>query len=80
MRRLTESQYRQVIADVFGDDIVVGGRFDPVNRVDGLLACGSDLLDVPLSQFVGAKNRRILQVVLDDRHEVTCRVIFGNLS
>ena len=38
MRRLTESQYRQAVADVFGDDITVGGRFEPENRVEGLLA------------------------------------------
>ncbi|MBL8629702.1 MAG: DUF1595 domain-containing protein, partial [Rhodospirillaceae bacterium] len=41
MRRLTAEQYRQVIADVFGDDIVIGGRFDPINRINGLLAVGA---------------------------------------
>ena len=41
MRRLTEEQYRQIIADVFGRAVVVGGRFDPLNRANGLLAVGA---------------------------------------
>jgi hypothetical protein len=32
MKRLTEEQYRNAIADVFGDDIQVAGRMDPVVR------------------------------------------------
>ncbi len=41
VRRLTESQYRNIIADVFGSQIVVAGRFDPIVRTDGLLAVGA---------------------------------------
>ena len=41
MRRLSEAQYRNVIADVFGPGIEVGGRFDPLIRTDGLLALGA---------------------------------------
>ena len=41
VRRLTEDQYRNIIADVFGTAIVVGGRFDTPVRSDGLLAVGS---------------------------------------
>ncbi len=40
MRRLTEAQYRNVIADTFGPTITFGGRFDPLQRTDGLLALG----------------------------------------
>ena len=40
-RRLTESQYRNTIADVFGPQIVVAGRFDPLLRTDGLLTIGA---------------------------------------
>ena len=29
LRRLTQAQYKHVIADVFGPDIKIGGRFDP---------------------------------------------------
>src|SRR5262245_45223239 len=41
IRRLTEEQYRNVIADVFGDEIQVSGRFDRSERVDGLLENGT---------------------------------------
>jgi hypothetical protein len=42
MRRLSESQYRNTIADVFGPDIVVSGRFEPIVRPEhGLLAAGA---------------------------------------
>ncbi len=40
MRRLTESQYRQTIADIFGTNIKVSGTFEPEIRTDGLLALG----------------------------------------
>ncbi|MGB1876104.1 MAG: DUF1587 domain-containing protein, partial [Rhodospirillaceae bacterium] len=32
LRRLTEQQYRNTIRDVFGGNIVVAGRFDPLER------------------------------------------------
>ena len=41
LRRLTEDQYRRIIADVFGADVVIGGRFDPLVRTGGLLAVGA---------------------------------------
>ncbi len=41
IRRLTENQYRNIIADIFGGAIVVGGRFDTPVRTDGLLAVGA---------------------------------------
>ena len=41
MRRLTDRQYHNVIADLFGSDIEVGGRTDPLIRTDGLLAVGA---------------------------------------
>lgn len=41
LRRLTESQYRAMIADAFGPDIKVAGRFEPEMRVEGMLAAGS---------------------------------------
>ncbi len=40
MRRLTEAQYRQTIADVFGSDIKVVGRFEPDSRREGRLRQG----------------------------------------
>ena len=41
MRRLTQSQYKNVIADVFGPGIRVAGSMDPDFRKDGLLAIGA---------------------------------------
>jgi hypothetical protein len=42
MRRLSESQYRNTIADIFGPDIRVSGRFEPVVRpVHDLIASGA---------------------------------------
>jgi hypothetical protein len=41
MRRLTEAEYRRSIADVFGPDIKIKGRFEPEVRRDGLIAIGS---------------------------------------
>jgi hypothetical protein len=41
MRRLTEAQYRNTIADVFGGHIVVAGRFDPLIRTEGLVTLGA---------------------------------------
>ncbi len=41
MRRLTEAEYRRAIADVFGPDIKIQGRFEPAVRREGLIAIGS---------------------------------------
>lgn len=41
IRRLSEAQYRNIVGDVFGRGIVIAGRFDPVERIDGLLAVGA---------------------------------------
>ena len=41
MRRLTQEQYANVIADLFGEHIVVGGQFDPLLRTEGLIAIGA---------------------------------------
>ena len=41
MRRLTDRQYHNAVADLFGSDIEIGGRTDPLVRTDGLLAVGA---------------------------------------
>jgi hypothetical protein len=41
LRRITETQYRHTIADVFGPSIKINARFEPEKRVDRLLAIGS---------------------------------------
>lgn len=74
IRRLTEAQYRNVIADVFGDDIQVSGRFDRPERIDGLLETGTVAMGMTASayerydqlarsiaaQVVDARNRNVL--------------------
>jgi hypothetical protein len=41
MRRLTAAQYRNIVTDVFGEEIALGGRFEPDLRVNQLLAVGA---------------------------------------
>jgi hypothetical protein len=51
VRRVTETQYRHTIADVFGPEIKINARFEPEKRVEGLLAIGSGQLSVTSSGF-----------------------------
>ncbi|GFE80612.1 hypothetical protein GCM10011487_26120 [Steroidobacter agaridevorans] len=41
MRRLTESQYRATVADIFGPEIPVAARFERALREDGLISIGT---------------------------------------
>src|SRR3984885_5185880 len=50
-RRLTQEQYQTIIADVFGADIKIGGRFEPDIRKSGLLAVGAGEVSVTPSGF-----------------------------
>lgn len=70
LRRLTEAQYRASIADIFGDDIKVAGRFEPDLRVDGLLAAGTSAVSVTpggLEQYE-AIARSVAEQVVDPAH------------
>jgi hypothetical protein len=51
LRRITETQYRHTIADVFGPEIKVKGRFEPEKREDTLLAIGNSQLSLTSSGF-----------------------------
>ena len=51
LRLLTESEYRNSIADIFGPGIKVQGRFEPERRVGGLLAASTTILSVPAAGF-----------------------------
>ena len=53
LRRLTESQYRNSIADIFGAGIVVQGKFEPDRRVGGLLAASGTTLSITPAGFEG---------------------------
>lgn len=70
MRRLTEDQYRKIIGDVFGPDIVIGGRFAPLTRTDGLLALGASASIINSSSYELYDNlaRAIAAQVVDDAH------------
>ncbi len=50
-RRLTETQYRNIIADIFGSKITVGGHFDPMVRTNGLLQVGARTAPVTPAGF-----------------------------
>jgi hypothetical protein len=74
MRRLTEAEYRHAIADVFGPEIKVGGRFDPIVRPDHELvatgAADSTLSPAGFEQF-DVMARTIAGQVLDEQHRAT---------
>ena len=51
MRRITETQYRNTIADVFSPDISVVGRFEPDVRIEGLAVVGSTSASISSSGY-----------------------------
>jgi len=70
MRRLTESEYRHSIADVFGENIEVRGRFEPDVREHGLNALGTANLTITPSGFeqyyaIGAS---VVSQAFDEEH------------
>ncbi|WP_158217674.1 DUF1592 domain-containing protein [Sphingomonas sp. KC8] len=72
VRRITEPQYRRAIADVFGPDIKVIGRFEPDMRVDGLLAVGTSAVSVTsggLEQYEAIARGIAEQVVAPEMRE-----------
>jgi hypothetical protein len=70
MRRLTEAQYRNIIADVFGSHIIVAGRFDPLVRTEGLLAVGAGRASITPAAFerYAAMARAIAVQVVDEQN------------
>ena len=78
MRRLTQEQYANIVEDIFGDHIVVGGQFDPLLRTDGLMAIGAPMARVTpagFERFYELGRSIAAQVVApDNRHDVIpCR-------
>lgn len=51
LRRMSEAQYANSIHDIFGSDIEIPGRFEPVLREQGLLAIGDTKVAVTPSGF-----------------------------
>ncbi len=70
MRRLTEAQYRRAIADVFGPEIEIAGRFEPEGRREGLVAVSSAFVTVTPSGFeqYEAMAREVARQVVAEPH------------
>tara|TARA_B100000678_G_scaffold104936_2_gene87929 strand:+ start:31983 stop:33731 length:1749 start_codon:yes stop_codon:yes gene_type:complete len=71
-RRLTESQYRNTIADIFGPEIELSARFEPEMRQDGLQAVGNADLSVTttgLEQYFSLARSIAQQVMADERRD-----------
>ncbi|HEY4366228.1 MAG TPA: DUF1592 domain-containing protein [Steroidobacteraceae bacterium] len=71
--RLSPSQYKQVIRDIFGPSIAVTGRFEPEIRDKGLMAIGSreaSVTDAGLERY-DALARGIAAQVVDERNRAT---------
>ena len=70
VRRVTKDQYAAIIADVFGADIEIKGRFDPDVREGGLLAIGTSHVSVTPSSIeqYDSIGRGIAAQVVDERH------------
>lgn len=74
VRRISESQYRHTIADVFGPDIAINARFEPDKRENGLLALGSANLSLTSSgfeQYFSMASAIADQVMAPERREQT---------
>jgi len=71
--RLTQEQYKTIVADIFGADIKVGGRFEPDIRKSGLLAVGAGEVTVTPAGFeqYDAMARVIAAQVVDEKHRAT---------
>jgi hypothetical protein len=71
MRRLTESQYRNSIADIFGPDVQVAGRFEPIVRPQHQLiatgASASAISPAGLEQFDALARNIARQVFAPER-------------
>jgi hypothetical protein len=69
-RRLTAEQYGNIVEDVFGGDIDLGGRFEPDMRVDGLLAVGASQVSITAAgmEQYDAMGRAVAAQVVDQNH------------
>ncbi len=73
MRRLTPEQYQAIIADIFGSSIVVGGRFEPGFRIDGLQEVGASKANISptgMEQYDIMARSIASQVVDESRHDL----------
>lgn len=77
LRRLNAAQYRAAVAEAFGEDIEVTGRFEPETRRSGLLAVGNAQVTVSAAGFEGyealARNIAAQVVAPERRGRLPCR-------
>src|SRR3954468_19208588 len=78
LRRLSEQEYRNSIADIFGKDIAVQGMFEPQIRINGLVATSSSVLSVTPAGFESFSKMAdsIALQVTDEKHRgktVSCK-------
>ena len=73
IRRLSPEQYREIVADIFGPGLKLGGRFDPATREDGLLAVGAGQASITASglEQYDTIARSIANQVVDEQHRAT---------
>lgn len=73
VRRLSADQYKATLLSVFGQDLELGGRFEPDVRESGLLAVGASRVSVTSTglERYEATARAIAEQVVDDRHRAT---------
>ncbi|MDB5424814.1 MAG: hypothetical protein JWQ29_2230 [Phenylobacterium sp.] len=73
LRRLTQDQYRNSIADIFGADIKIAGRFEQERRSSGLLAIDSTAGSYSPSGYEQYEQmgRSIAAQVVDKDHRAT---------
>ena len=80
LRRLNAAQYRAAVAEAFGVDIEVTGRFEPETRRAGLLAVGNAQVTVSAAGFEGyealARNVAAQVVAPERRDGLVCRPAF----
>lgn len=80
VRRLTEEQYRTSIADIFGKDIPISGRFEKSLRSDGLISVGtgySGMSAFAIEQY-SASALGIAEAVFDEKRRkrfLTCEFV-----
>ena len=70
MRRLTDSQYRNSVRDVLGQDIAIAGRLEPDVRRSGLLSVGSSYVTVTPTGFEQYEDMayRVAAQAVDEAH------------
>ena len=73
MRRLTPEQYANIIEEVFGPSIELGGRFEPEMRVDALNEVGSGRISMSsmgISQFDAMARSVAAQVISEKSRDI----------